>query len=167
VITPAIVGRFNPDAKTYQARAVARYGEPTWMLGQLALMWSRSYDRDAAALCTALLGRDWWELAHVHAAMWHRHPGDAEQLIDVTGLGRGLRGPVPPPLTGTMPSGSADPGPEWAYLWEHAGGALHVYANAHQRWHHLATLPIDLLNDLNITIPADIEARLGWLEDDA
>lgn len=161
---PGLVGRFNLDARTYQARTVQHHGEPTWMLGQLALMWWRSFDQDAAALCQALLERDWVELAHVDASLWPQRPGDADRYLDVTALGRGLRRSTPL-WSGAMPTDPASDGTRWAYLWEHAGAALHVYATAYRRWHHLATVPLDLFEHLEFTIPRDIEARLGWVEE--
>jgi hypothetical protein len=165
VSAPAIVGWFDADAHHYQARSVDLEGQPTWTLGQLHLSWLHGCGRDTDRLCRQLLACDWSLLANLDATAWPA-PGPRSPYRHVDAIGRGLYDSRPAPLRGAMPTDPATPGTRWAYLWEHAGGALHVYATARRRWHHLATLPTGLFAALTADLVVDVEARLDWLKED-
>jgi hypothetical protein len=161
----ALVGQFSPGCQWFRARPVDLEGQPTWLLVQMRAMWAAKFRRDTDALVAALLERDWSVLAHTRwpaSTLTEQHPEVGFSFVN--GVGRGhpdrlcgralvgdIRGDVPPEDV------------QWAYLWEHAGGALHVYVAAHGEWHHVATVDAKLFGELTDQLAADVEARLGWL----
>ena len=157
----AIVGKFTPGALTYRARPVDLEGQPNWLLGQMWCMWQRTFARDTYRMCATLLRHDWSVLANT--AWPPPLVDDPKRFTYVTGVGRANRGPGST-LGGHMPADAPRDGEQWAYLWEHAGGALHVYRSAFERWHHLATLPVAVFATLTPQLVADIEERQDWLD---
>lgn len=149
----------------YRARQVDLEGQPTWMLGQLRSMW-RKFRWDTDRLCTVLLANDWSLLANT---------GWPPALVDggppyweyVNGVGRAYCAVPRPPLVGQMPASRPVDGQRWAYLWEHGGEAMHVYAAVYERWHHIATLPVDVLTQLTPQLVIDVQVRAGWVQDAA
>ncbi|BCJ61599.1 hypothetical protein [Micromonospora endophytica] len=159
----ALVGKFEPGARRFQARRVALEGQPSGTLAQMRVIWAAKFRRDTAAMVEALLGRDWSVLAYKpwpEQAVAERRP----EWAYVRGLGLAANTSEPgPALAGDLGGGTpTDDG--WAYLWEHEMGALHVYAARGGRWHHLATLPADVWAGMTEQLVVDVEARWCWLD---
>jgi hypothetical protein len=160
--TQAIVGRFDADAHHYSARLVRTDGYPSWTLNQIRATWARTCERDTARLCDVLLDQEWALLTHTCPAGPGQTANDAH--LFVPGVGRAYRDREPFVWKGSMPGG--DPGHvEWAYLWEAAHGALHVYTAVTRRWHHIATLPAEQFEVLTPATVLDIESRRRWIVD--
>ena len=159
----ALVGQFAPNGGWFRARPVDLEEQPSWILVQMHAMWRRKFLGDTGRMVDTLLARDWSLLAHTG---WPPAlPDDNPQLgAYVNGVGRAHRDAVTGRhLVGLMPTDPPHSLQRWAYLWEFAGGALHVYAAAAGEWHHVATLPRDVWAGLTKQVVLDIEARRGWL----
>lgn len=161
----ALVGHFAPGGdRWYRARPVDLEGQPSWLLGQMHAMWRRKFSRDTEEMVAALLDRDWCFLANTE---WPPAVVADEEgrWVHVTGVGRahplGVSGRA---LVGRMPADPPGEGEEWAYLWEYAYGALHVYVAVAGRWEHIATLPLDVWAGLTDQLVLDVQARRGWME---
>lgn len=156
----ALVGRVGPRGRRFQARPIELEGQPSWTLAQMRVMWGDRFGRDTDRMVTELLRRDWSVLAATAwpASVTEPHP----QWCYIDGVGRGLR-QSGQPVIGEIPA-HAPINDGWAYLWEQGLGALHVYAARYARWHHLATVPIDVWTDLTAHLVADVESRWCWLD---
>ncbi|MGI5151371.1 hypothetical protein ACQEVC_34245 [Plantactinospora sp. CA-294935] len=176
----ALVGQFGPFAGHWVARPVCLEGQPSWTLGQLWLIWDRTFARDTAGFIRALRCHDWsvlscdWPASGVIPKGWRAslQPDGREEYGHVVGMGRTLpyyyRCDI---VRGQMGLNGRRPGPallgetySWAYLWESGLRAMHVYTEAAGQWVHVATLPNGVWADLTEEMMLDIEARRGWLE---
>jgi hypothetical protein len=157
VTAQALIGRFRPDCRTFDARPIRTHGQPTCILRHLAAMYTRQTPGRAQQVTDILLAHDWAQISVVAV------PGRTAAHDDwIPGYGNCYPARNSPgPLTGHFTEDQPWAAGEWAYLWEHAHGALHVYLSAHQRWQHLATIPAGLLRDR--TLGPDIEARASWV----
>jgi hypothetical protein len=159
----ALVGKFAPGAGWYSARPVDLEGQPSWLLAQMWSIWRRRFACDTQQMCATLLREDWSVLAQT--AWPEPLMQDPSGYRYVNGVGRAYRRRAHPfARTRHMPTDAPHAGEQWAYLWENACGAMHVYRAAFGRWHHLATLPVDVFTELTPQLIADIEARQHWLE---
>ena len=159
VTTQALIGRFRPDCRTFSARPIRMHGQPTRILRHLAAMYTRQKS-GRSQVTDILLAHDWAEISVVAVP---RRTAPHHDWIP----GYGNCYPPsnsPGPLTGHVTDDQPWAAGEWAYLWENAHGALHVYLSAVARWHHLATISPDLLRRVDSTLAADIEGRAVWLE---
>ena len=158
--TRALVGRFDEDARGFRARPVRVDGQPTWTLQQLARIYTTRFSGDAAVMHRVLMGQDWSTLnAGTTAAV-------DDRFVYVPGIGRSY----PPdecgaPVGGDRVTDEPWGAGEWLYLWEHAYGALHTFVSGAGRWHHLATMPRDLLARADRKLLADIEVREWWVRE--
>jgi hypothetical protein len=159
VTTHALIGRFRPDRRSFDARPIRMHGQPTRILPHLAAMYTRQPAGRSAQVTDILLAHDWAQISVVAV------PGRSTPHHDwIPGYGNCYPpSNSPGPLTGHVVEDQPWATGEWAYLWEHRHGALHVYLSAHQRWQHLATVPAGLLRDR--TLGPDIEARTTWVAD--
>ncbi|MFI5493598.1 hypothetical protein [Actinoplanes sp. NPDC051859] len=157
--TPALVGRFQPDARNFLARPVRTHGQPTHTLVNLALLYCW-HSSGAPMVTNLLMARDWAEI-NVTA---HPRPRDPRHEW-VRGFGHGYRlGADVGLVAGHVGEDQPWRRGEWAYLWEHEHGALHVYLAARARWHHLATVDFELLRGMGRQCAEDIEMRTAWVE---
>ncbi|MEV4705492.1 hypothetical protein [Actinoplanes sp. NPDC049316] len=155
--SPALIGRFAVDCRNFLARPVRMHGQPSRTLRYLATIYTR-HPADAPAVTNLLMARDWAEI-NVGA---QPRPRDPRHEV-MSGFGLCYRLGVDMGLVAghILEDQPWRPG-EWAYLWEHEHGALHLYLSARARWHHFATVPTALLHRMDSQVAADIEAWAAW-----
>lgn len=158
----ALVGRFMSGGRAFRARPVDHEGQPTWLLGQLQALTCGVDQEERSALIELLLSEDWNLIACTDwpIVLTDHKPGVWRY---VCGVGRAYRRG-----TGNEPrrqrlADRPDAGVGWAYLWDTGGAALHVYAAAHDQWHHVATLDPDVLATATMRTAIEIQQRRSWV----
>jgi hypothetical protein len=155
----ALVGQFLLGGRAFRARPVDANGQPTWMVGQLQHLVHDADSEMRQELIELLLDYDW--AAIVTTTHWSRYAADLDRrkYVFVCEVGAAHNLSNAQEARRYELADGDDNGALWAYLWDTQAEALHVYAAAHGRWHHVATLDPAVLAAANRRMAADIEMR--------
>lgn len=158
----ALVGQFLLGGRAFRARPVDANCQPTWMVGQLQHLVHDADTELRQELIELLLDYDW--AAIVTTTHWTRYAADLDRrkYVFVCEVGTAHNRSNAHAARRYELADEPDGDVLWAYLWDSRAEALHVFAAAHGRWHHVATLVPTVLAAADRRLSADIEARRQW-----